>query len=52
LLLVSAHEADHLTSGCRLDDGLKPSAHHLLELHALFDDGAPAPALQQRLLHA
>src|SRR5512133_3123784 len=52
VLLVAAHEADHVAAGGLLDDRGEALAQELLELHALLDDRRAAPARQQRLLHA
>src|SRR5581483_3313591 len=42
VLLVAAHETDHLPAGRMLDHRLEAFAHQLLELEALLNDGRAA----------
>ena len=50
MLLVAAHEADHVPAGRNLDDLLEPRAHEILELHPLMNHRRAAAAVEQRLL--
>jgi hypothetical protein len=52
VLLVAAHEADHLAAGGVFDDAGEAVAHHLLELHALLDHRRAAATVEQCLLDA
>jgi hypothetical protein len=50
LLLVAAHETDHLAPRGLFDDGVEALAHQLLELHPLLDHGRSTATLAQRFL--
>ena len=50
VLLVAAHEADHVATRGVLDDRLEALTHHVLEGHPLVDHGRSASAIQKRLL--
>ena len=52
LLLIAAHEADHLSAGRVLDHGGEASTHEAPEYHAPFDHGRGASTFKQRLLDA
>jgi len=51
VLLVPIHEPDHIATGRIFDHCREPIVHQLLKLHALLNDGLPAPTVEQGLLH-
>jgi hypothetical protein len=50
ILLVSAHEPDHVSTSRVLDHSFKTFAHQLLKRHPLVDHRRPTSTVKQRLL--